>query len=265
MQDVRGGEPVQRDPEGPREPGEDAGDEERHPAVVPDLHAHELGARLIVADRLERLAEGRVHDDPHDGHADHEDREDVEVVPVRQELELVAPGPDEPAEQGGRGHAEAVAAPGHPEELVGEAPQHLRQRHREDAEEDLGVADTEQPEERGHRPRGQDAAQEKGFHGLELEVFDDERHRVGAHAEVRGVAEGQQAGVAQQQVEAERGDRQDQAVGEQHGLVRRHHERQDDQREQDRRRPGEHATRRPRHRLHAIGLMRGPGSPRAGS
>ena len=192
----------------PGQPGEDPGDQEGHPAVVPDLHADELGARLVVADRLQRLAERRVHDDPHHGHADDEDREHVVVVPVGQEVELVLRRRRmNAAEQGRRGHAEAVGAAGHPEELEGEAPQHLGQRHREDAEEDLRVADAEQ--RRRARPPAAEArmpARRNSLHGVELEVLDDEGHRVGAHAEVGGVAEGQEAGVAQQQVEAERGD-----------------------------------------------------------
>src|SRR5215467_9391081 len=42
VHDVGRREPVQRDPERPGEPGEHAGDHERHPAVRPDPHAHEL-------------------------------------------------------------------------------------------------------------------------------------------------------------------------------------------------------------------------------
>src|SRR5262245_966580 len=58
VHDVGRREPVQRYPQGAREPREDAGHQERHPAVPPDPHADELGPRLVVADRLERHAEG---------------------------------------------------------------------------------------------------------------------------------------------------------------------------------------------------------------
>ena len=50
----------------PARPGEDAGHEERDAAVPPDLDADELGPDLVVADGLERLAERRVDDHPHD-------------------------------------------------------------------------------------------------------------------------------------------------------------------------------------------------------
>ena len=52
------------------------------------------------------------------------------------------------AEERGRGHAEAVGAAGHPEELEGQAPQHLGQRHGEDAEEDPRVAHADEAEQR---------------------------------------------------------------------------------------------------------------------
>ena len=43
------------------------------------------------------------------------------------------------------------------------------------------------------------------------------------------MAEGQEAGIAQQQVEAQRGDREDEPVGEQHRLVRGRQEGQGDE------------------------------------
>src|SRR4029453_5104242 len=75
VHDVGRREPVQRHPQGAGEPREDAGYQERHPAVPPDPHADELGPRLIVADRLERHAERGIHDHPHerDAHAEHDE------------------------------------------------------------------------------------------------------------------------------------------------------------------------------------------------
>ena len=58
VEDVRGGQPVERDPERPGDPGEDTGDEEGDQPVAPDLDADEPGPRLVVADGLERLPEG---------------------------------------------------------------------------------------------------------------------------------------------------------------------------------------------------------------
>src|SRR3990172_2386803 len=89
VEDVRRREPVERHPERPRQAGEGARDHERDPAVLPDLDPDELGAGLVVADRLERLAEGGVHDDPHRPDADEEERQHVVVVAVGEEDELV--------------------------------------------------------------------------------------------------------------------------------------------------------------------------------
>src|SRR5262249_18019023 len=83
------------------------------------------------------------------------------------------------------------------------------------------------------------------LHRLDLEVLDDEGHRVGADPEVRGVPERQEAGVAEEQVEAEGGDGEDQPVGQEHRLVRGHHEGQDGEHGEDGHRPPRRAARRP--------------------
>src|SRR5437870_3215707 len=80
VDDIGRREAVQGHPERPREPREHARDHERHEAVAPDPDADKLRARLVVADRLERLAEGRVDDHPHEGDGGEEDGEHVIIV-----------------------------------------------------------------------------------------------------------------------------------------------------------------------------------------
>src|SRR6266571_7866434 len=75
VQDVGRGEAVERHPQRAGDAGEHAGEHEGHPAIAPDRDADELRARLVVADGLQRAAERRVHDHPHDGYADEEDAE----------------------------------------------------------------------------------------------------------------------------------------------------------------------------------------------
>src|SRR6266446_3860621 len=99
VDDVGRREAVQRHPERPREPGEHTRDQEGHEAVAPDLDADELRARLVVADRLERLAEGRVDDDPHEDDAGEEDDEHIVIVGVRHEVGLVPFARDEPHQE----------------------------------------------------------------------------------------------------------------------------------------------------------------------
>src|SRR5256712_9341918 len=143
VHDVGRRQPVQRHPQGAREPREDARDEERHPAVAPDPDAHELRPCLVVADRLEGHAEGRIHDHPHERGAGAEHDEHVVVVSVGHERGLVPSACHQPAEERGSRHPQAVGPARHPEELEGERPEHLREREREDAEEEPRVADAD--------------------------------------------------------------------------------------------------------------------------
>src|SRR6266446_3420794 len=181
VDDVGRREAVQRHPERPREPGEHTRDQEGHEAVAPDLDADELRARLVVADRLERLAEGRVDDDPHEDDAGEEDDEHIVIVGVRHEVGLVPFAGDD--------------------------------------------------------PRSDDRAEEEQFHRPDLEVLDHQRDDVGAHPEVRGVAEREEPRVAEEQVEAERRDRHDEAIGQQNRRVRRDDPGDDEQEDGDRHGP----------------------------
>src|SRR6266852_1585931 len=98
VHDVGSREPVEWDPQGTREPCEDTGNHESHPTVPPDPDADELRPGLVVANRLERHAEGRVHDHPHQRDAQAEHDEHVVVVRVGHERGLVPRPCHEPAE-----------------------------------------------------------------------------------------------------------------------------------------------------------------------
>ena len=155
VQNIGRDQPVERHPENAGETGEAAGHQKRHPAIAPDWNAQELGARLVVADRLQRLAEGRMHDHPHEHGANAEQEQHVIVIRLHERLVRVAALEiDQAAKQCQirEGHAQAVGAAGHPEELVGQGPQHLRQRQRQDAEEDARVAHADVAERADIRP-----------------------------------------------------------------------------------------------------------------
>src|SRR5206468_3516507 len=126
-----------------------------------DVDADELGARLVVADRLQRLAEGRVHDDPHHQHAGEEEPEHVVVVVARKEKDLVSRRVDGQAQERGRRHSQPVGAAGDRVELEGQAPQHLRERQREDAEEDARIPHADEAEERDDHQRGEDRPEQE--------------------------------------------------------------------------------------------------------
>ncbi len=112
----------------------------------------------------------------------------------------------------------------------------MGQSQREDAEEDPRVADAEEAEQRRDRRRGEDAAKQKDFHGGDVQVLDDKGHSVGTHAEVGGVTEREEARIAQEKVEAEGGDREDQAVRKECDVVGRDQQREEKQDNGDRNR-----------------------------
>src|SRR5262249_25722211 len=86
----------------------------------------------------------------------------------------------------------------------------------------------EEAEERAHAGRHQESGGE-----IDPEVVDDpecqEADRVGRDAEVGGVAERGEPGVAQEQVEAHREDAEDEHLGQEAQLIRREDRRQRDE------------------------------------
>ena len=212
------------------------------------LHPQERGAGLVVADRLQRLAEGRVDDHPHHHDADREHAEDVVVIAVDEALERPAAGEGEHAgEQGRPRHAQPVGAAGDPEQLEREAVEDLRQRQRQDAEEDARMADADVAEQRRRDGCDRNPDQDVELHRVDAGVAQQERDRIGADAEERGMTEGQQPGVSQQEIEAERSDRRDQSIGQELDLIEADIERKQPQCDEDDGRRG---------RQHQLGTIR---------
>src|SRR2546422_949330 len=138
------GEPLR----GPDDPGGQR-DHERHqhgPEEELPVHRVPDGVGLEVVE----------HDRAHEDDAGEEDDEHVVVVRVQHEVGLVPRARDEPRQERRRRHPEAVGAAGYPEELERERPEHLRERERQDAEEDARVPHTHEPEHRGDDDRADD-------------------------------------------------------------------------------------------------------------
>ena len=153
-------------------------------------------------------------------------------------------------QQAWAGHAQAVAAAGDPIKLERQAVEHLRERERQDAEEDLRMAHANISQQRRSDGNRRHADQDVELHRMRAEILNREGDAVGADAEIGRMAERQQSGVAEQQVEPERGDRRDQAVGQELHLVGFEIRRKQDQNQQDQsRHSGE-----PYHRTIAKGL-----------
>ena len=98
--------------------------------------------------------------------------------------------------------------------------QDLRQRERQNGEENPGVADADVAEGGRDDRRDRKPSENVEFHRADAQVPGHERRRVGAHAEVGGMAERQQARVTEEQVEPQRGDGEDEAVGQELRLVK---------------------------------------------
>ena len=189
VQHVRRGEPVERRPQHPGDPGEHPREDEREPPGPADADADRLRPHLVVADGLQGLAEGGLHDPPHQRGADGKDGQDIVVVAVRQKDDLVIRRAEDAAQQHGRGDADPVGPAGDPEQLQRQAPADLRQRQGQDRKKDLRVADADEAEDHGDQQPGQHPTGQERLHGRQMQVLDDERGRVGRSAKIDGVAE----------------------------------------------------------------------------
>ncbi len=98
--------------------------------------------------------------------------------------------------------------------LDAEEIDHLRQRHRDHREIDAGAADRQRPGDETHRGGDRDAAEDRQQR-IELPDFRGVRGDIACHAEEHRVAEGEQADIADQQIEG---------AGEQRDAQHLHHE-----------------------------------------
>ena len=201
--------------------------------VVAERHR----ARLVLADRLEDLAEGRVDGAVDDEEADAEHRE--HQVVHRDVVRQV-----DDAEQVAARHAlQAVLAPGRLP-LQHDEIHHLRQRQRDHREVDPGAADRQHAEQPAERAGGERAADD-----AQLRRHAHVTHQHPAHvaraAEEGSVTEGEQAGETEQQVERAREQPEAQDLHQEGGIhrERRHQPDQEQRAEEDRGGTCEHRIR----------------------
>ena len=132
----------------PASAGEARGQHEGRQLVVLRAVAERDGARLVLADGLQHLPEGRVDDAVDEQEPGREDREH-HVVEDRRVGEV-----EEPEELPARHRLDAVLAAGE-RRLQAEEEDHLRERQRDHREVDALAADGEQPREHAeHGGRG---------------------------------------------------------------------------------------------------------------
>src|SRR6266496_1600345 len=216
------------------EPRERGRDDEGEQLVPVDVVPERQRARFVLPDRAEHVPERRV-----DGSVDEPEAEEEDGVGEVVHRVLAVEG-DEPEELPPRHALQAVVA-AREVHLDGAEVDDLRQAERDHREVDPGAPDGEpadgEPEDRRHRRPEEDA---------ELRREPPHLERVAGHvpgrAQERRVAEGEEPGVAEQQVERAGEERHAEHVHDEHRV---HEVRQD---QPGHRHPGEgeaHAPGRP--------------------
>src|SRR5262245_28167248 len=217
------------------EPGKDPGDDEGDQLVTPHAHADELGPLGVLADRREQAPERRAHDPPEHPEAqrDQDDRHEIEVVAgpeITEERE-----PLHPVEIGVGNLGHALLTAGDVVPLEADRPHDLGEGQREHGEVDLGQAHAEEAEHESGQPCP-DPGGRKSEHERHAELLHEDAGGVGADPEVGGVTEGDEARVADQEIEADREEAHDGDVGR-HERVETGAERGDEKCRHDHERP----------------------------
>src|SRR2546422_480375 len=204
--------------------GEGARDHEGAEFVASHVDADELRALRVLTDGREHAPEGRPHDAAEEPQAaaDHEQGEKVEILrgSVAAEQGHHARPSLEPREirVGDLRHALLPARDLVP--LEADGPDDLREGQREHGEVDAREPHAEEAEhdskEAGEEPGGGEG-EKKRHSGL----LHEEPGRVGADAEIGGVAERHQPGVADKEIEAGGEERPDHDVIGEEGVVAR--------------------------------------------
>src|SRR5215471_11666437 len=207
VREVREHAAVEDAEERPGDPGEGARDDERRQLVAPHVHADELRTLRVLADRGEHAPERRAHDAPEEPEADgdHEHREEVEVVGravAADQRQRPDPAVDR-AEIGVGDLRHALLAARHLVPLEADGPDDLREGERQHREVDAGQAHAEEAEHQRGEP-GHDGGRGQRDHERRAHLLHEDAGGVGADAEVRGVAEGDEARVSHEEVEAGR-------------------------------------------------------------
>ena len=230
LQVGRADEAVVVRPQHAREPAHAARDDETEVLVQPHVIAERPHARLALADAHERLPERRAHDRAQDdeGQKECDEREIVEGDALAER-----PG----KAQLGAWHArDAVVALGQRHPAMRQAPHDHAEGQRDHQKVDAGRPQGDEPEERRHRRRQQDADHERDPEGRAVSRRQD-AHAVGPEPQIGGVAQRGEAGVAEDDVEAHGEDGVDDRLGQERQQERgeergRHEQRQE--RDEDR-------------------------------
>ncbi len=200
--------------------GEAAGDHEGGELVAAHVEADRGGALRIFPDRLQHEAERRIDDPLHRRQRQQDDDEgrNVELIGDAQIAEQR--NRRHPAEIGIGHVGKPLVAAGDVVPFEADRPDDLREGERQHREIDLGETHAEEAEhqraERGAERRGRQRDRERHRIGLHQDAAD-----IGADAEIGDVTERDEAGGAEQQVQAHREQRADRDLCREKGVVAR--------------------------------------------
>src|SRR3989442_1617664 len=173
--------------------------------VRPRASSRTLTCRRAGADREEAEAERRADGPPHDDRAEDEHGERVVVERAGEELDLAERRPGQ-AEEPRAEDPHALVAAGHRVELEQERIEEHPEGQRQHAEVDPHVAHAEQAgRQRDHRP-GPGRGHQDHLEVQHAELRGQERGGVGTERHEQGVTEGEQAGRAEEEIQAEERD-----------------------------------------------------------
>src|SRR5919197_1815884 len=186
--------------QGAGEPREERGEDERQELDAADVVAARRGTLAVLTDRLEHGAEGRVEDalEPGDRRGD---QREGEVVEGERGVERDRGTGERQRRQGDP--AEPVVAAGPVGEVKPDEVEELGERERQHREVDTAPAQAEEADDRAARRREAEPRREPEPERADLELRERDPGAVGAEPPVGGMAEGEEARVAVEEVEPE--------------------------------------------------------------
>src|SRR5213593_4251892 len=184
--------------EGPRE-------HEGGQLVAAHVDPDELGALRVLPDGGEHAAEGGAHDaaEEDEAHGHEDEGHEIEVLggTIATQERKEGRHPIDPAKVGVGNLRHALLSTRDLVPLEADRPHDLGEGEGEHGEVDAREADAEEAEEESEQS-GDEPRRGEGEEKTHAELLHEDARGVGADAEVRGVPEGDEAGVADEEVEA---------------------------------------------------------------
>ncbi len=184
-----------------------------------DGDAEEAGAALVLADRDQGVPERRVQQERHGGDGEREagENEKIERSGIAENVDR---GKAE-MERLAREATQPVVAAGKRAPPEGDVVEHLAEGDRDHGEIDAAAMHDERAEDRAGDP-AQKHPQKERQRRARGEVFQRQARAIGAEPEIGGMAERQNAGEAQQEVERHGGQAQHQHARAERGVAAEH-------------------------------------------